>query len=267
MRDRIFKVVVAFRAAGWMGLGIALADSRPEAASAVLPILAGPYPNPHNGHVYYLLQPASWTESEARAQALGGHLVTVNDDRECDWIFDTFSFFGGQPRALWCGLHDAGNEGTFVWSSGEAVTFENWASGEPNASADLGPVENHVFLYPAANPRERRWRDATDPGSETFLSTALWTPAEDVQYDCHGVVEIRPREPHTVRPRLSRSGQGISLRWEVRPGSGYLVQSASQPAGPWSNEETAAVAEGDEMLWTLPSLAEGTLFLRVLVVR
>ena len=35
--------------------------------------------NPANGHLYSLLDTATWTASEAEAIALGGHLVTIND--------------------------------------------------------------------------------------------------------------------------------------------------------------------------------------------
>jgi len=33
---------------------------------------------------------------------------------------------------LWIGFTDQASEGTWEWISGEAVTYTNWASGEPN---------------------------------------------------------------------------------------------------------------------------------------
>ena len=51
--------------------------------------------NPSNGHVYYLLPPSSWQEAEAAAQALGGHLASINDASEQDWVFSMFG--GGIP--------------------------------------------------------------------------------------------------------------------------------------------------------------------------
>jgi hypothetical protein len=36
-------------------------------------------PVSYNGHTYYLLSKASWQAAEAAAQALGGHLVTINN--------------------------------------------------------------------------------------------------------------------------------------------------------------------------------------------
>lgn len=83
----------------------------------------------HNGHTYYLLDNKPWINQEAEAVALGGHLVTLNDAAENTWVWDTF---GPVNAGLFIGINDAAGEGTFVWSSGEAVTFTNWRAGEPN---------------------------------------------------------------------------------------------------------------------------------------
>ena len=70
----------------------------------------------------------TWTDAEAYAQSIGGHLVTVNDVSEQDWLQQNFSRFGN----LWIGLTDQVTEGTFLWSSGEAETYTNWADGQPD---------------------------------------------------------------------------------------------------------------------------------------
>ena len=81
----------------------------------------------HNGSRYLLTTGQPWTDAEALAQSLGGHLVTVGDQAEQDFLQQTFGSWN-----LWIGLNDFDNEGTHVWSSGEAVTYTNWGSGEPN---------------------------------------------------------------------------------------------------------------------------------------
>ena len=86
----------------------------------------------HNGHTYYLLDNKPWVAQEAEAVSLNGHLVTINDAAENTWVWDTF----GSPNAgLFFGLTDVSSEGTFVWTSGETVTFTNWRFGEPNNSS------------------------------------------------------------------------------------------------------------------------------------
>ena len=64
------------------------------------------------------------------AQALGGHLATVNDGAENEWVRTTFM---GSVSNLWIGLTDQAVEGTWAWSSGEAVGYTNWASGQPGS--------------------------------------------------------------------------------------------------------------------------------------
>jgi lectin-like protein len=98
--------------------------SLPTVPGARAAVLAGPLTNAANGHTYYLLSADTWTASEAEARGLGGHLVTINDAAENQWVLNSFSPLTGVPYAsLWIGLNDAANEGQFVWASGEPVTF------------------------------------------------------------------------------------------------------------------------------------------------
>jgi len=90
-------------------------------------VLAGPLTNAANAHTYYLLSSNTWTASEAEAVGLGGHLVTINDAAENQWVLNTFfPLTGAFYASLWIGLNDAANEGQFVWASGEPVTFTYW---------------------------------------------------------------------------------------------------------------------------------------------
>jgi len=50
--------------------------------SAHASILTGPVVNPANGHVYYLLSQNTWSNAEAEAVALGGHLATIRNAAE-----------------------------------------------------------------------------------------------------------------------------------------------------------------------------------------
>jgi hypothetical protein len=84
----------------------------------------------YDGHFYLITDSSmTWSDAEAYAQSLGGHLVTINDASEQDWIYQTFTSLSS---SIWIGLTDEASEGTWVWSSSEAVSYTNWASGEPN---------------------------------------------------------------------------------------------------------------------------------------
>jgi streptogramin lyase len=96
-----------------------------------------------NGTTYHLLAENRWDQSEAQSIALGGHLVTVNSAAENDFVFSTFASTANAlaptgTRSLWIGLNDIQVEGTFVWVSGQPVTYTNWILGEPNGG---GPPE------------------------------------------------------------------------------------------------------------------------------
>lgn len=82
----------------------------------------------YGGHNYQLTSSAEyWTAAEAEAVLEGGHLVTINDSAEEAWLQSEF----GSSR-MWIGFTDQAVEGTWAWISGQAVTYTNWASGEPN---------------------------------------------------------------------------------------------------------------------------------------
>jgi hypothetical protein len=94
----------------------------------------------YGGHIYLLTDSnMTWAMAEAYAQGLGGHLVTINDSSEQAWLTSTFGAFG----SLWIGLTDEAEEGTWLWSSGQAVSYTNWYSGEPNGGVNY----NCAYLY------------------------------------------------------------------------------------------------------------------------
>ncbi|MBI5387108.1 MAG: VCBS repeat-containing protein [Verrucomicrobia bacterium] len=83
----------------------------------------------NGGHSYLLTDSAmSWQSAEAAAVTLGGHLATINNQAENTWVNQTFTGSG----ELWLGLNDLALKGSYVWSSGEPFTYNNWAGGQPN---------------------------------------------------------------------------------------------------------------------------------------
>jgi len=152
-------------------------------------ILSGPVVNPASGHDYYLLTSDFWEPSEAAATSLGGHLVTINDQLENDWVWNTFANFGGTSRTLWTGYHRLVDGGPFVWVSGETPGFENWQAGEPN---NVQGNENYAaFVPPGQDPTGKKWFDM-------FPATTYFFDGSPI----HGVVEVVP-EPSTGALLLS----------------------------------------------------------------
>lgn len=154
-----------------------------EVYQNIVPTLAGPFSRPGSDHTYLLLEPSSWTAAEATAVVHGGHLVTVNDAQENEFLRASVLGFDGADRRGWIGLNDFAVEGTFVWSSGEPVTFTNWSPGEPNNS---GGVEDAV---------------------EMFGSNGLWNDNRDTPVGLlvYGIVELPP-PGNPCPPDLDGSG-------------------------------------------------------------
>ena len=85
------------------------------------------------GSSYYtFVDAASWTDGEANAVDLGGHLITINNVEEYNWAknnlwsSDGLKSNGRDPSTYsYVGFNDSKSEGNYLWSSGES---SDWAS-------------------------------------------------------------------------------------------------------------------------------------------
>ncbi|HEX9890428.1 MAG TPA: lectin-like protein, partial [Nitriliruptorales bacterium] len=119
----------------------------------------------YGGHTYTLTpRSMSWTEAEAEASRLGGHLVTIDDAAEQAWVSETFGGWGGWYA--WLGATDQAVEGSWVWADGQPIDYQNWDTGQPRSHG------SYDYAYLAWNGR---W-SVTD---NTGLGTSGW-----------GVIEI-----------------------------------------------------------------------------
>lgn len=155
--------------------------------------------HPDSGHDYYLLEASDWSDAEEAARGMNGHLATVNDAEELEWIYATFGNYQGQPRHLWIGLYDANSNvdsanrtdrmSEFVWISGEASSYQRWSPFEPN---DSGGGEECAHIWAPTDPYASYWNDA-DPALTNLFGVGL-----------HGVVELThdppPRGEIVVNP-------------------------------------------------------------------
>ena len=217
------------------------------------PVLAGPITNSFNGHSYYLLAEDSWQNSEAQAKGLGGHLVTLNDAAEQEWVFSTFGSYGGVQRSLWIGYQRAVPGGAFSWVSGEASTYTHWGEHEPD---NLGGGENYVHLFRSGNAFGQAagsWNDLTSPNT----GLASYGPL------C-GVVEIQPTAA-PLTPLLTVNVKANQACWTAESGHGYQVQVATDATGPWTNSGAPIVGSGAQCVSLELTSAGARRFLRVVV--
>jgi hypothetical protein len=151
----------------------------------------------YNGHSYFVTDPGTWLEAEAEAVAAGGHLVTVNDIDEMDfikfnfWAYIDVELINNQEyfnSGAWIGLYQKPGsiepDGGWEWISGEPVTYTNWAVGEP--SNDEG-IENyaHYGLFPGHLIEE--WNDWSHLRSDW----PIWGPIP-------GIAEIVPQQEEVI---------------------------------------------------------------------
>ena len=188
--------------------------------------------NPDNGHVYLLLEAATWQDSEAEAVALGGHLATVRSQAEEDWIVRTFGSYGGEQRLLWIGLSDIQKKFHFSWSSGESVSYTCWAKGEPN-NALRG--EDFVAIYYPNHSQGGKWNDWHD------------RTEDPIGLPMCGVVEIIPprkaaaspsaaeTETIAIRPELtiSSSSNKVRLAWPASAAP-YMLEGTTDLQKPFT---------------------------------
>ena len=114
--------------------------------------------NPANGHAYKSIRCESWNDANDQAVTEDAYLVAINDEAEQKWLSE---IFGSRP--YWIGLTDLAKEGEWGWTSGELVTYTNWAPYEP-MDADRGE-EDYVFMGHSPNgewsdvsPESGAWR-------------------------------------------------------------------------------------------------------------
>ena len=100
----------------------------------------------YNGSFYKLVDDAMpWTEAEAACERQGGHLATILDAGEQEFINNLIEEEGTLYH-YWLGASDANNEGDWRWVTGEKVPmpwesgFSNWCGNQPNNVDDFEPV-------------------------------------------------------------------------------------------------------------------------------
>ena len=138
--------------------------SRVEASTSPLPGAGAWVVNPANGHAYKSIHCESWDDANSQAVAEDAHLVAINDEAEQKWLL---GIFGRRP--YWIGLTDLAKEGEWGWTSGEPVTYTNWAPYEP-MDADRGE-EDYVFMGHSLNGE---WSDVgTESGAWRSIQMAI----------------------------------------------------------------------------------------------
>jgi len=100
--------------------------------------------NPSNGHYYALSNVEGFWQAEAEAVSLGGHLATIRNQQEHDFVRPIAEQVNCSSHHAMIGFTDYAVEGVWEWISGEPVTYANWSPGEPN---NLNNNEHYAIYW------------------------------------------------------------------------------------------------------------------------
>lgn len=126
-----------------------------------------------NGHFYYLYEFAdtdstfTWDAAREFCESKNGYLATITSKEEDEFLF-AYMKSRGRSNAYF-GLNDAEEEGNWVWANGEALTYTNWHSGEPNnqnRNEDYGMYDSN---YGNGTWNDGDFSDGTAPNDKAFL--------------------------------------------------------------------------------------------------
>ena len=141
----------------------------------------------YDGHSYALtVGSGQWWQAALEAANAGGHLVTINDQSENDWLLRTF-----QPlvpdRNVAIGLFQdrfdrdfSEPAGGWKWVNGEPLAFTNWSHGEPNNF--FAPEDFGVFWLHFGEPEEYRngqWNDGATIGVTEAIRGIIEVPVPE----------------------------------------------------------------------------------------
>lgn len=100
-----------------------------------------------NGHYYAIFSGSlatGWADAKEYCERLGGYLATVTSVEENDFLWTLSNQMGYTSTHF--GLTDEGHEGYWTWVTGEAVTYMNWGSGQPD-NWNGETVENYGHFW------------------------------------------------------------------------------------------------------------------------
>lgn len=88
----------------------------------------------------------SWESAVARCEAMGGHLVVINDPEENDFLTQRLGV-GKLPCFL--GAHVKNESDAWKWVDGSPLSYQNWIEGQPHGA---GNEKNYLRVQPLVWP-------------------------------------------------------------------------------------------------------------------
>ncbi|KAJ7393783.1 hypothetical protein OS493_003442 [Desmophyllum pertusum] len=120
----------------------------------------------------------SWENARVVCLGLEGDLVSIEDEKEMDFVNKISSMFKGNDK--WIGLNDRLKEDQFVWSDGtpfnRSRSYSNWRNKEPNNKGNEDCVELYYNI----------WNDDSCSGTNFYICErpkVLWIGLNDIEHE------------------------------------------------------------------------------------
>jgi serine/threonine protein kinase/Leucine-rich repeat (LRR) protein len=125
-----------------------------------------------NGHRYEFVPGSlSWTDAKAKAEAMGGHLATINNKAEHEWVLATF----GKPQLahdqhFWIGGSKVDAKSDWKWVTGDTISELFWNASQPDVAKSKEQGDFPAYLC------YLNWNGniAFDDCSDTALPNRHW---------------------------------------------------------------------------------------------
>ena len=162
--DTTYSNIIACDSVFWNGTTYDTSGIYYYSVASILDMPGFSYLGSYNGSKYYLSNNASsWTEADSICNTNGGHLVTISDSLENNFVYSFSSNY-----YVWIGLYQNTNSPTYSepfggweWVTGESLNFLNWNSNEPNNGGVLN-IEDHAIMFSQTANNPGLWADAND---------------------------------------------------------------------------------------------------------
>ena len=122
----------------------------------------------YNGHYYKVVNGNGiyWSEAKKACEEQGGHLVTITDEAEQEFIVELIEEEGTMYH-YWLGATDEKQEEKWEWVTGEAWGYNNWCNGQPNNTAYVDTEHGQDYL-------EMQMTHG-DQDTDTYTEYGTWT--------------------------------------------------------------------------------------------
>ncbi|XP_042869531.1 C-type lectin domain family 4 member F-like [Penaeus japonicus] len=91
----------------------------------------------------------SWHDALDACEAMGAHLARPKDVRK---LVTVLRDFPGRYNRVWIGGSDEGQEGEWLWTSGERLNLHDWRPGQPSNRSTLGDEQDCLSLVTKNRP-------------------------------------------------------------------------------------------------------------------